>query len=106
MANERAKRRLARSNTAGACRGVDLAEAERARSDAVAERWRVERERPRWFRPAARRERAQALARAQAAIEELGQRVDRLIVEAYTSRPAADVWRDDAARGMIASEPW
>jgi predicted DNA-binding protein len=32
--------------------------------------------------------------------------VDRLIVEAYTLRPPDDDWADDAARRMIAAEPW
>jgi metal-responsive CopG/Arc/MetJ family transcriptional regulator len=32
--------------------------------------------------------------------------VDRLIVEAYTRRPPEDAWADDAARRMIAAEPW
>jgi metal-responsive CopG/Arc/MetJ family transcriptional regulator len=32
--------------------------------------------------------------------------IDRLIVEAYTRRPSEDVWGDDAARRMIAAEPW
>lgn len=31
---------------------------------------------------------------------------DRLIVEAYTRQPPDDTWSDDAARRMIASEPW
>ncbi len=46
----------------------ELAEVERARSDAVAERWRLERQRVPWFRPAARREHA-AGARAGAIID-------------------------------------
>ena len=32
--------------------------------------------------------------------------IDRLIVEGYTRRPASDVWGDEAARQMIAAEPW
>lgn len=32
--------------------------------------------------------------------------VDRLIVEAYARRPPDDAWSDEAARHMIASEPW
>ena len=32
--------------------------------------------------------------------------VDRLIVEAYTRQPPDDAWGDEAARLMIASEPW
>jgi metal-responsive CopG/Arc/MetJ family transcriptional regulator len=32
--------------------------------------------------------------------------VDRLIVEAYTRRPPEDAWAEDAARRMIAAEPW
>jgi metal-responsive CopG/Arc/MetJ family transcriptional regulator len=31
---------------------------------------------------------------------------DRLLVEAYTRRPPDEAWSDDAARRMIASEPW
>ena len=31
---------------------------------------------------------------------------DRRIVEAYTRQPPDDAWSDDAARRMIASEPW
>jgi metal-responsive CopG/Arc/MetJ family transcriptional regulator len=32
--------------------------------------------------------------------------LDRLIVEGYTRRPQDDAWSDEAARRMIASEPW
>ncbi len=32
--------------------------------------------------------------------------IDRLIVETYTRRPPADVWGDEAAKRMIAAEPW
>jgi metal-responsive CopG/Arc/MetJ family transcriptional regulator len=32
--------------------------------------------------------------------------IDRLIVAAYTRQPPADVWADEAARNMIAAEPW
>jgi metal-responsive CopG/Arc/MetJ family transcriptional regulator len=32
--------------------------------------------------------------------------IDRLIVEAYTGRPPEDVWGDEAAKRMIAAEPW
>jgi metal-responsive CopG/Arc/MetJ family transcriptional regulator len=32
--------------------------------------------------------------------------IDRLIVEAYSRRPPEDVWGDEAARRMIAAEPW
>lgn len=32
--------------------------------------------------------------------------IDRLIVEAYTRRPPEDVWGDDAAKRMVAAEPW
>ena len=32
--------------------------------------------------------------------------IDRLIVEAYTRRPPEDVWGDEAAKRMIAAEPW
>jgi metal-responsive CopG/Arc/MetJ family transcriptional regulator len=32
--------------------------------------------------------------------------IDRLIVEAYTLRPQDDAWSDEAARRMIATEPW
>ena len=56
----------------------ELAEAERARSDATAEQWRLGRQRPRWFRPAARREHAEALVRARAATDELTARAARL----------------------------
>ena len=42
----------------------ELADAERERSDALAAQRRLERARPGWFRPAARREHADALAGA------------------------------------------
>ncbi len=32
--------------------------------------------------------------------------IDRLIVEAYTRRPPEDVWGDEAAKRMVAAEPW
>jgi metal-responsive CopG/Arc/MetJ family transcriptional regulator len=32
--------------------------------------------------------------------------IDRLIVEGYRRRPPADVWGDEAARRLIAAEPW
>ena len=32
--------------------------------------------------------------------------IDRLIVVAYTRQPQDDAWSDEAARRMIASEPW
>jgi metal-responsive CopG/Arc/MetJ family transcriptional regulator len=32
--------------------------------------------------------------------------IDRVIVEAYTRRPPEDAWADEAARRMVASEPW
>jgi metal-responsive CopG/Arc/MetJ family transcriptional regulator len=32
--------------------------------------------------------------------------IDRCIVEAYSRQPAEDAWSDDAARRMIAAEPW
>ena len=32
--------------------------------------------------------------------------VDRLIVEAYRRQPPEDAWSEEAARRMIASEPW
>jgi metal-responsive CopG/Arc/MetJ family transcriptional regulator len=32
--------------------------------------------------------------------------LDRRIVEAYTREPAQDAWSDEAARRMIAEEPW
>jgi len=32
--------------------------------------------------------------------------IDRLIVEAYTRRPPEDVWADEAAKRMVAAEPW
>ena len=32
--------------------------------------------------------------------------IDRLIVEAYTRLPPTNVWADEAARDMIAAEPW
>jgi metal-responsive CopG/Arc/MetJ family transcriptional regulator len=32
--------------------------------------------------------------------------IDRLMVDAYTRRPPEDLWSDQAARQMIAAEPW
>jgi metal-responsive CopG/Arc/MetJ family transcriptional regulator len=32
--------------------------------------------------------------------------IDRAIVEAYTRQPPGDVWGHDAAKRMIAEEPW
>jgi metal-responsive CopG/Arc/MetJ family transcriptional regulator len=32
--------------------------------------------------------------------------IDRLIVEGYTRQPPTDLWGDEAARQMIAAEPW
>jgi metal-responsive CopG/Arc/MetJ family transcriptional regulator len=32
--------------------------------------------------------------------------IDRLIVDAYTLRPPEDLWTEQAARQMIAAEPW
>jgi metal-responsive CopG/Arc/MetJ family transcriptional regulator len=32
--------------------------------------------------------------------------IDRLIVDAYSRAPQQDVWGDDAARRLIAQEPW
>jgi metal-responsive CopG/Arc/MetJ family transcriptional regulator len=32
--------------------------------------------------------------------------IDRRIVAGYTRRPPTDVWGDEAARQMIAAEPW
>ena len=32
--------------------------------------------------------------------------IDRLIVDAYTRQPQDDAWSDEAARRMIATEPW
>lgn len=32
--------------------------------------------------------------------------IDRLIVDAYTRQPPEDVWGEQAARQMIAAEPW
>jgi metal-responsive CopG/Arc/MetJ family transcriptional regulator len=32
--------------------------------------------------------------------------IDRQIVAAYTRVPAQEVWSDEAARRMIAAEPW
>jgi metal-responsive CopG/Arc/MetJ family transcriptional regulator len=32
--------------------------------------------------------------------------IDRLIVEAYSRMPPDDAWAEDAARRMIAAEPW
>lgn len=32
--------------------------------------------------------------------------LDRVIVEAYTRDPPADVWGDEPAKRLIAAEPW
>lgn len=32
--------------------------------------------------------------------------IDRLVVEAYTREPATDIWGEQAARELIAAEPW
>jgi metal-responsive CopG/Arc/MetJ family transcriptional regulator len=32
--------------------------------------------------------------------------IDRLVVEAYTRQPQDDAWSEEAARRMIAAEPW
>ena len=32
--------------------------------------------------------------------------LDRRIIEAYTRQPPDDAWSDEAARRMIAAEPW
>ena len=32
--------------------------------------------------------------------------IDRLILEAYTRQPPEDAWADEAARRMVATEPW
>ena len=32
--------------------------------------------------------------------------IDRQLVEAYTRQPPVDVWGDEAAKTMIAAEPW
>jgi metal-responsive CopG/Arc/MetJ family transcriptional regulator len=32
--------------------------------------------------------------------------IDRRIVEGYTRRPPQDVWGEEAARRLIAEEPW
>jgi metal-responsive CopG/Arc/MetJ family transcriptional regulator len=32
--------------------------------------------------------------------------IDRLIVDAYSRQPQDDAWSEQAARWMIASEPW
>jgi Arc/MetJ-type ribon-helix-helix transcriptional regulator len=32
--------------------------------------------------------------------------IDRLIVEAYTRQPPEDAWAGEAARRMVATEPW
>lgn len=32
--------------------------------------------------------------------------IDRLLVDSYTRQPPEDVWNDQAARQMIAEEPW
>src|SRR3954465_12739939 len=56
----------------------DLANAERDRGEAVTTLRRLERERPRWYRPADRRERARALADTREEIDRRTQRVDEL----------------------------
>jgi hypothetical protein len=32
--------------------------------------------------------------------------IDRRLVEAYTRTPPRDVWGDEAARRLVAEEPW
>ena len=32
--------------------------------------------------------------------------IDRLLVAAYTRQPPEDLWSDQAAKQMIAAEPW
>jgi predicted DNA-binding protein len=32
--------------------------------------------------------------------------IDRLLVEAYTRQPPEDLWAEQAARHVIAAEPW
>jgi metal-responsive CopG/Arc/MetJ family transcriptional regulator len=32
--------------------------------------------------------------------------IDRLLVDAYTRQPLDDLWADQAARQMVAAEPW
>jgi metal-responsive CopG/Arc/MetJ family transcriptional regulator len=32
--------------------------------------------------------------------------IDRLLTEAYTRQPPRDVWGDQAARDLVAEEPW
>jgi predicted DNA-binding protein len=32
--------------------------------------------------------------------------IDRLLVEAYTRQPPEDLWAEQAARHIIAAEPW
>lgn len=32
--------------------------------------------------------------------------IDRLIVDGYTREPPSDVWGEEAARQIIAAEPW
>jgi len=32
--------------------------------------------------------------------------IDRLIVEGYTREPPSDIWGDQAAKDVIAAEPW
>ena len=32
--------------------------------------------------------------------------IDRSVVDAYTREPPRDVWGEEAARQMIAAEPW
>lgn len=32
--------------------------------------------------------------------------IDRLIVEGYTRTPPEDIWGDQAAKDIIAAEPW
>ena len=72
----------------------DLADAERDRGAAVSALRRLERERPRWYRPADRREHAGALADARAKeTDRLTQRVAELRerqTEMNARRPSAD----------------
>jgi hypothetical protein len=56
----------------------DLADAQRERGAAVAALRVLERERPRWYRPAGRRERASALASAREELNRSSQRVEQL----------------------------
>lgn len=38
--------------------------------------------------------------------EDLEAQIDDLLVAAYTRQPPDEVWADEAARRMIATEPW